>query len=121
MLARARPDGARFYAQVSLLPCFKRKTIRSQVSKRSSGNKITPNLPTKIIPTKICRLELSGKISKDLGIPPLEAENVLESTPPKSRFAGSWIDRRAPATPRRGEGHLSFFIGWANNHQTTLK
>ena len=39
----------------------------------------TPNLPTKIIPTKIARLQSSGKFPMGLGIPPLELKIMLES------------------------------------------
>ena len=43
----------------------------------------TPNLPTNIIPTNIARLELSGKSTMGLGIPPLEIKSMLESNPLK--------------------------------------
>ena len=45
----------------------RRKTART-LGEDSS----TPNLPTKITPTKIARLKLSGKSPTGLGIPPLK-------------------------------------------------
>ena len=39
-----------------------------------------------IIPTKICRLELSGKFPMGLGIPPLKFKIPVESNPPKFRI-----------------------------------
>ena len=44
----------------------------------------TPNLPTKIIPTKIAGLKLSGKLPMGLGIPPLRIKIMIESNPLKS-------------------------------------
>ena len=44
----------------------------------------TPNLPTKIIPTKICRLIISGKVPMDMRIPPLKLQITLGSNPLKS-------------------------------------
>ena len=41
----------------------------------------TPNLPANIIPTKIYRLNISGKFSMDTGIPPHKFKIVLESNP----------------------------------------
>ena len=32
---------------------------------------VRPNLPTEIIPSKTCRLDLSGKLPMDMRIPPL--------------------------------------------------
>ena len=46
----------------------------------------TPNLPTKIIPTKICWLKLSGKFPKGLEILPLKMKILLEPNPLKSRI-----------------------------------
>ena len=46
----------------------------------SGERKPTPNLPTKIIPAKICWLKYSGKFPMDMGIPPLEIQS--ESNPP---------------------------------------
>ena len=46
----------------------------------------TPNLPTEIIPTKIRRLELSGRFPVDMRVPPLEIKIQLESNPLKSRI-----------------------------------
>ena len=48
--------------------------------------RFTPSLPTKIVPTKICRLNISRKSSVDLGIPPLRIKILLESNPLKSRI-----------------------------------
>ena len=39
----------------------------------------TPNLPTKIIPTKIASLKLSGRFPMDMRIPPLRIKLLLES------------------------------------------
>ena len=44
----------------------------------------TPNFPTKIIPTKIAWLKLSGEFPMGLGIPPLVIKIMLESNPLKS-------------------------------------
>ena len=44
----------------------------------------TPNLHTKIIPTKIAWLKLSGKFPMGQGIPPLNIKILLESNPLKS-------------------------------------
>ena len=49
-------------------------------------SRITPNLPNKIIPTKIAWLKLSGKPPMDMRIPPLELKILIESSPPKSRI-----------------------------------
>ena len=48
--------------------------------------RVTPNLPTKIIPTTIARLKLSGKFPMGLEIPPLTIKILLESNPLKSRI-----------------------------------
>ena len=61
----------------------------------------TPNLPTKIIPTKICRLKVSGRLPVDLRIPPLNIKIVFEPNPLKSRIlvwrlaAGTRLQDRA--------------------------
>ena len=47
---------------------------------------ITPNLPTKIIPTKIAWLKLSGKYPMGMVIPPLNVRIMIESNPLKSRI-----------------------------------
>ena len=57
-------------------------TWYSQVACR----KHTPNLPTKIIPTKTAWLKLSGRFPMGLGIPPLNIKILLESNPLKSRI-----------------------------------
>ena len=44
----------------------------------------TPNLPTKIIPTKSPRLKISRKFPIDMRIPPLKTKIMLESSPLKS-------------------------------------
>ena len=46
----------------------------------------TPNLPTKIIPTKIRGLKTSGKLPMDMWIPPPKIKILLESNPLKSRI-----------------------------------
>ena len=46
----------------------------------------TPNLPAKIIPTKIARLKTSGQLPIGLRIPPLKSKIPPESHPPKSRI-----------------------------------
>ena len=45
-----------------------------------------PNLPTKIIPTKIRWRKASAKCLMDIGIPPLNFKTLLESNPPTSRI-----------------------------------
>ena len=47
--------------------------------KRNQSLLPTPNLPTKIIPTKIRRLKHSGKSPVDLRIPPLKLTFNLRS------------------------------------------
>ena len=44
----------------------------------------TPNPPTNIIPTKIARLELSGRFPRGMRIPPLNIKMMLDSSPRKS-------------------------------------
>ena len=63
---------------------------------------ITPDLPTKMIPTKICRTNNSGKRSKGLRIPPLNIKIMFESNPHISRAPGARIRRcaAAAAAPR---------------------
>ena len=46
----------------------------------------SPNLPTKIMPTKIAWLKYSGKFPMDIRIPPLKIKILLESNPLKSRI-----------------------------------
>ena len=46
----------------------------------------TPNLPTKIIPTKIPWLNISREFPMNIRIPPLWIKILLESNPPKSRI-----------------------------------
>ena len=58
----------------------------------------TPNLSTKIVPTKIRSLETSGTFPMGLGIPPLQIKILLESSPPISRISV----RRATGT----HGHV---------------
>ena len=57
----------------------------------------TPNLPHKVIPTKICRLRFSRKIPKYMRIPPLNVKIMIESSPLKSRIL---IRRLAVMWPR---------------------
>ena len=58
----------------------------------------TPNLPTKIIPTKIRRLKISGKFPMGLRIAPLGIKILLESNPLKPRI----LVRRLAAWPLCG-------------------
>ena len=64
------------------------------------GSPHTPDLPAKIIPAKIRRLELSsGKSPMDTRIPQLKLKILLESNPLKSRVSV----RRSPHNqPARG-------------------
>ena len=55
----------------------------------------TPNLPTKIMPTKIRWRDISGKLHMGLRIRPLDIKMMLESTPLKSRI----IVRRLAVRP----------------------
>ena len=73
------------------------------------------NLPTKIIPTKICWLNISGKFPMCLGIPPLQIKIMLESNPLKSRILvwrlavhseGQGLERRGQAIAAKGSGAL---------------
>ena len=45
-----------------------------------------PSLPSKIVPTKVRCLKLSGELPVGLRIPPLELKILLESSPLKSRI-----------------------------------
>ena len=47
---------------------------------------LTPDLPTKIIPTKIRWLKLSGKFPMVMRIPPFQIQILLESNPLKCRI-----------------------------------
>ena len=69
-----------------LLPCGSRPARRPASQAGPGGHRcgrfkkerrVTRNLPTKIIPTKIPRLELSGKFPTDLRIPPLNIEILV--------------------------------------------
>ena len=60
---------------------------RSRLSGLRGWRGITPNLPTKIIPAKICWLKKSGRSPMDLRIPPFQIKSTLESNPPKSRVS----------------------------------
>ena len=53
---------------------------------------VTPNLPTKILPTKIRWLKTSRKSPMDMSIPLLKTKIMLESNPMKS-----WISAGRPA------------------------
>ena len=44
----------------------------------------TPNLPAKIIPTKIAWLKVSRKCPMDMSIPPRKNKILLETNPPES-------------------------------------
>ena len=65
-------------------PCTGRPT--ATVAQRCLAGQHTPNLPTKIIPTKICGLKMSGKFPLDMRIPALKLKILLESNPLKSRI-----------------------------------
>ena len=60
-------------------------TPRAFIISTDTDNPLTPNLPNKIISTKIRWLKLSGKFPMGLGIPPLKIKILLESKPLKSR------------------------------------
>ena len=51
-----------------------------------SPRRLTPNLPTKIVPAKICRLRNYGEFPMDMRIPPLNIKIMLESNHLKSRI-----------------------------------
>ena len=74
-------------------PVLQYPLVRGHVARRPQGKKgqlhrrgRTPNLPasTKIIPTKIARLKISGKFPVDMIIPPLTIKILLESNPRQS-------------------------------------
>ena len=71
---------------------------------------ITPNLPTKITPTKIAWLRLSGKFPMGLGIPPGKLKIVLESNPLKSTMLarGLAADRPTPGLHHKILHHKIF-------------
>ena len=62
----------------------------------------TPNLPTKIIPTKIACLKLSGTFPLGMRIPPLKTKIMLESNTLESR-----IFVRRLAAWRKGRASLA--------------
>ena len=49
----------------------------------------TPDLPTKIFPSKIARLKLSWKSHMEMRITPLQVKTPLESNPPKCGLCGA--------------------------------
>ena len=59
----------------------------------------SPNLPTKIIPTKICRLNISGKFTMDMRTPPLKFKILLESKPSETQNLSTEIGRTAGRWP----------------------
>ena len=61
-------------------------------ARRQNVRTSTPNLPTKILPAKIRRLETSGEFPMDMRIPPLKIKILLESNPPKSRISVQRLD-----------------------------
>ena len=65
---------------------------RGHTELRSDPIRCTPNLPPKIIPTKISRLIISGKVPIDMRIPPLIITILLESSPLKSRISVQRLD-----------------------------
>ena len=64
-----------------------------------------PNLPTKIIPTKIHWLNISGKFPMDMRIPPLTLKILPESNPLKSRIL---VRRLAMISSFLGSGASDF-------------
>ena len=85
-----------------------------------------PNLPTKLSPTKIACLKLSGRFPMGLGIPPLKIKILPESNPLKSRVrvwrlavgwwsgsgigmgcAGAWTRCGHSAAPRGADSMLN--------------
>ena len=97
-----------FLGLESLLGAFE---TPSKGASRSSVRGSTPNLRTKIIPTKIAWLKLSGRFPMGLGVPPLKIKILLESNPPKSR-----ISVRRSGVPRHILYHISIhrilYHGW---------
>ena len=65
----------------------------------ASGASATRNLPTEIIPTKICWLKSSRKFPMDMIIPPLKLNIMLESNHLKSRILVWRLAGRQAATP----------------------
>ena len=55
-----------------------------------------PNLPTKIVPAKIPRLNISGKSPMGLRIPPLKIKILLESKTSESRILVQRLDATRP-------------------------
>ena len=81
---------------------FLQNIIKTQDS-QSCGflvNRSTPNLPTKIIPTKIRWVNIYGKFPMDMRIPPLEIQVMLEPNPLRSRVLVRRlaVTRNAPHT-----------------------
>ena len=71
----------------------------------------TPNLPTKMIPTKIAWLELSGKSPMDMRIPSFRIKIMFESNPLKSIM---FVGRLAVSLTFGG------FRGFANQQKLSL-
>ena len=78
--------------------CLVRRSLQHRVAPvRQPDLVTTPNLPTKIILTKIAWLKLSGRSPMDMRIPPLEIKIFLESSPLKSRIVVRRLAIRALA------------------------
>ena len=80
-----------------------RAPLRSSPRTSPERRAATPNLPTKIIPTKRARLELSGKSPLGLGIPSLNIKILLESNPLKSRILVRRLAVRRSLPTGRGD------------------
>ena len=61
----------------------------------------TPNLPTKIIPTKIRLLNISWRFPMDMRIPPLKIKILLENKPSEIQNLSTEIGRSQLAWPAR--------------------
>ena len=71
-------------------------------------NRCTHNLPTKIIPNKICWLKFSGEFPMDMRIPPLQTKIPLESNPHNSRIlVGNWPYSHSVARARQESASLA--------------
>ena len=95
-----------------------RSTLISQAVLLTRGQPecVTPNLPTKIAPTKICRLKTSGKFPMDMRSATLKIKILLESNPPKSRILARSlaaylpVAERPSAARRGGDQNIYIYI-----------
>ena len=76
-----------------------------------------PNLTTKIIPTKVCWPNISGKSPMDMIIPPLNIKIMLESNPLKSRSLVWRLAVDVSAVKAAGDGRR---VSWAIGLCTVL-